>query len=161
MRALSDLAATAIYAANTAEIFCLLLEISHSSITTKRYVNLRQSLVSNGYTYEPRAFICFLPNESQGAIPRVNLSIDNVDREISDLIRALPAESEATVKISVILKSDPDTIEVGPFIFDNKQATYDRTIAVLTLSHQDFLTLSFPGLEFSPSTHPALYGVTA
>lgn len=158
MRSLSMLAISAIYAANTAEIFVHLLEISHPDVPTMRYVNQHYALQHLGNTFEPRGFIAYLPPEGSGIIPRVNIAIDNTDLEISDNLRKAAATVVPTVIHKVVLKSQPDSIECGPFKYKLKEPTYDRGIGMLPLSYEDFLNLSFPALEFRPDTHPALFG---
>lgn len=154
-RNLSAAAKQAIFAQETGEVFLHLLEISHDSIETLRFVDNTEQIVSNGDTYLPYAFRIALPGEFDDQLPTVHLEIDNVDRVILEGIRALP--SSPSIRMAVILASSPDTIEAGPFTFTLKAVDYDAMSISGTLAFEDTLNEPYPFVRFSPGLFPGIF----
>ena len=95
------------------------------------------------------------PEASATQLPMSTLKIDNVSREIIEEIRSL--SSPPTVTISIVLHSDPDTVEAGPWEFKLLNATYDANIIQGSLGFEDILNELFPYGTFNPKDFPALF----
>src|SRR5512134_883732 len=122
-RTLSAAAKAAIHAAQTAQVFLMLLTISHPSIVALRLVNDMQDITSRGNLYQRFPFALTLPDESDDRLATVQLSVDNVDRQIVQAVRTI--QSPATATLEVILASAPDVVEAGPFDFTLRSVEYD------------------------------------
>jgi hypothetical protein len=107
--------------------------------------------------YVPFPFDVILPDESDDAVPRVTLRIDNVDRRIVSELRSVVTNVPVTVRMTVVLASSPDTIEVGPMEFSLRDVEYTATTVEGTLLYEDVLNESFPADSFTPSRFPGLF----
>lgn len=155
-RSLSATAKAAIYAAQTEQVFLLLLEISHASLSpTLRFVDNLQDVVSGGNTYTAFPFQLSLPDDQDDQLARVTLSIDNVDRQIVQAIRSLT--SPPTIALKIVLASSPNTVEAGPFDFTLRETEYDALVVSGTLAFEDFLNEPYPVGSFTPNFFPGLF----
>lgn len=96
-------------AQQTNEVWLVLLTITHPDITTLRFVNNTDNIVSNSQTFTAFPFEVILPSQDADNIPRASLRIDNIDRSIVAALRSLT--SPPIVQFDVILASSPNTIE--------------------------------------------------
>jgi hypothetical protein len=85
----------------------------------------------------------------------VALSIDNVDRTIVEAVRTV--SSPPTASLSVVLASDPDTVEAGPFELTIREVQYDALVVTATMAVEDILNEPFPGDLFTPQNFPGLF----
>ena len=155
-RLLSATARAAISAQETGEVFLILITIAHAELTpTLYFVNNMENIVSRGNTYLGWPFQLALPEEREDTVPTVQLRIDNVDRRIMEGIRML--SDAPTVSLEVILASEPDTVEAGPFAFSLRGVEYDALIIQGTLSPEDILNEPAVAFTFSPRFFPGLF----
>ena len=156
-RSISNTFKTAIFKQETSEIFHVLLEINHSSLGTPlRFANNTENVTSNSNVYTAFPFkIDFPPGDRDDQVPTIRLSICNVDRTIVEAIRNMT--SAPTVDVSIVLESDPDTVEVGPLQFTLKNVVYDALIVEGELGFEDILNEGFPKDSFTPNEFPALF----
>jgi len=146
----------AIYAQETDEVFIVLLEIDHADFASPiRVCNDSTDITSNGNVYTAYPFEIELPTDEDGDVPQARLIIDNVDRSLTEAIRSI--QSPPTVRIMVVLVSDPDTVEIDlpGFVFTN--ISYDVMTITGTISIENFLNEPFPGDIFTPTQFPGLF----
>lgn len=155
-RVLSASAARAILARETEEVFLVLLEISHPDIETIRVVNNTVEVVRAEGTYLPYPFEAVLPDDTDNASPNVQLRIDNCSREVTRVLRELSGVPACTLR--VVLASDPDHDEVGPFAFSLLNVEYDAFVITAAIGYEeDFLNQSVPAQKYLPSNSPGIY----
>jgi hypothetical protein len=111
--------------------------------------------VSRGQSYVHWPFEIHLPAEDGEQLPRVRLVIDNVDRRIAEGLRTIQGPPE--VALEVVLASDPDTVEAGPFLMTLRRAVYDAAAISADLAFEDILNQAIPGDSFTPATTPGLF----
>ena len=147
----------AVTAEETSEAFLILLDIYHADMSpdTIRFINNYTDIISNGETYTAYPFSITIPSDLEDSLPRVQLTIDNVSRMIMDEIRTLT--SAPTVSISVILASDPHTIEAGPFETKLRNADYNENSITGDLQTDDILNEPYPGIYYTPANFPGLF----
>jgi hypothetical protein len=156
VRSTSATLRAAVNAQQTGEVFLVILEIDHADMVTPiRVVNDQISVMSGGDYYAAFPFQVQMPDESDDTMPFVTLRIDNVDQQIVTALRQLT--SAPTVTLSVVLASDPDTVEAGPFTFSLAQATYDANAVAATLTYEDVLSEPIPGDKFTPNNFPGVF----
>ena len=154
--ALSAAALLAIFAQQTGEVFLLLVSISHTDMgSTIRVVANNENVVHGGNTYNAFPFEINLPDEDPERIARPALKICNVNREIVAAFRALG--SAATVEMTIVLASSPDTIERGPFEYLARHITYDASAVTVQLAHEDVLNEPIPGDSINPEEYPGAF----
>lgn len=155
-RTLSAAAEAALYGPQTGEVFLHLLEIDHADLVAPiRLVDNTEDVVSNGNTYTAFPFAVSLPPDQEGELPRVQLVIDNVTQLLIAEVRSI--SSPFTVSLSVIMASDPDTVEAGPWAFEAKSAEYDVQRMTCTLAYESLLQEPFPYLLYTPGNYPGLF----
>jgi len=149
-------AKAALFAQQTSEIFLPILDISHTDFDdTFRVVLNTESVTSNGNTYEPFPFLIDMPDETDDGSPNVTLTICNVDQQIVELLRSV--SDSVTIELNIILESDPDTVEAGPFTFDLLNIKYDAFVVQGNLGYEGVMNEPFPGHKFTPDLFPALF----
>jgi Domain of unknown function (DUF1833) len=125
----------------------LIVDLSHGSLEggPLRFVNNTKDVISNGETYVAYPFAMTLPDDAGDRLPRVGITIDNVDRQIVDTIRILsPQLPPPKLGMSLILASDPDVIEAGPFDFTVRDTSWDAFSVTGVLAYEDVLNRQFP-----------------
>lgn len=156
MRTLSSNARAALYAAQTAEVFLQLLTIEHDDLVAPiRLVDNTEAIVSAGETFDPFPFRIVLPAETDTELPTVELVVDNVSRELLEEVRSI--STPFTVTLEIVLASDPDTVEAGPFLFESRSASYDVQTLRFELGAETFMTEPFPADIYTPTTYPGLF----
>ena len=154
-RSLTNTFLAALNQGQTSEIYHTLIVLSGGGITTRRYVNNYEDVTSGGDTYTAAAFDARLPDDVEDRIPDVNIVIDNVDRVLMEDIRS--ATSAPDITLSVVLQSDPNTVEVGPFSFKIRAVDYNALAISGTLKYEDILNEAFPKVSYTPLTFPGLF----
>lgn len=155
-RSLSTTALAALYAQETGEALLVLLELSHPTLATPiRAVNNHAAVTSNGDEYLAYPFEATLAGEEEDKAPAARIRIDNVDRSIVRAIREITGEP-LTAKLSVILASSPDAIEVGPLAFKIRTVDYDAQAVEGDLTLEDVLNEPCPAHRFTPADFPGL-----
>jgi hypothetical protein len=155
-RILTPTAAQAILARETAEVFLVCLTISGPGLDTLRAVNNTQPIVRSMGTYHPYPFEAVLPEDTDSASPQVQLRIDNVDRQVTRALREYAGVPKCTLE--VILASDPDTVEVGPFEFSILSADYDAVMISVQLGYEeDFLNQAVPAQTYTPTNSAGMF----
>lgn len=156
-RSVSQSALQAALAEETDEVFLACLRISHPEMAADiRVVHDKQDLVRSDGTYIAFPFRLNLPTDTEDNIPKVSITIDNVDQQIIKELRKL--NSPPTVRLEVVLASSPNTVEVGPFDFELKNISYDAFTITGELGYkEDFLDEPFPKDTFNPNTARGMF----
>lgn len=142
-RNLSALATSSVQSIETGEVFLLLLEIKHSTLTTPyRLVNNTEKIVHQGNDYIAYPFNIELAADDGDKLPEVRLTIDNVDRSLVQAIRSLSTPPEITLKL--VIASQPDTVELTITDLILRAVTYDAYKITGTLYAEDILNSRFP-----------------
>lgn len=156
-RSLSTTAREAINAEETGEVFLILLTVGADLLDPPiRVVQNTEDIVSRGNTYIGMGFEIDLPVDDEEQVTDVQLSIQNVDRQIVAAIREV--SEPVDIVMEVIVASDPDTVEAGPFEFVVTAADYDAELVRARVSDPyEELNQEFPSGAFTPSLFPGLF----
>lgn len=155
-RSLSTVAKIAIFSQETAEVFLLLLTIAHPNLSPPiRVVNNQQDITSGGDTYTAFPFEITLPDEKEESIPRMRLAIDNVDKQIVQAMRSLT--SPPTITLTVVLASQPDTVEVSFTGFVLRDVTHNALVVEGSLMLEDVLNEAYSQHSFTPNLYAGLF----
>lgn len=155
-RELSPVAAKAILARETEEVFLVCLTISGEGLDTLRAVNNTQPIVRGLSTYHPYPFEAILPEDTDAANPTVSLRIDNVDRQVTRALREYTGIPQ--VRFEVVLASAPNTVEVGPFDFALTSIEYDALMITGQLGYEeDFMNQAVPAQSYTPTNSPGIF----
>lgn len=155
-RPLSTAARSAFYAPETDEVVLLLLTIDEDSLPEPiRVVHNNENIVSRGDTYVAFVFSIELPVESSDAPRPVRIQIDAVDQTIISAIRK--AVGQPRVVLEVVLASDPDVVEAGPFIFRLESASYTSVSVIGEINFENVERVRSSNYHFTPYLFPDLF----
>lgn len=156
-RTVSSTFRSALNSQETSEVYVVLLKINHADMAAPLYVcSNDENVVSNSDTYVPFPFQLSLVSEQDDGLPIAQLQIDNIDRSIVQNIRPLTG-AKPTVIISIVLASDPNTIEAGPIVTNLSNISYDAFVVTGTLVGAELFTETYPKTIFNPTDTPAVF----
>lgn len=163
---LSPEALKAIYSPDSDDTLIVLLTFSGSGISTTRIAdNYTQRLSetasevvygvvsrSNNFLFLPFNFS--LPTEDDAA-PRCQITINDATQQLIPILRSI--NQAVTVKIEIVLKSDPDAVEVDFGNFLMSGITYNADTITGELTVESLALEPFPAHSFTPSYFPGLF----
>lgn len=145
-----------LYASESAEVWVTLLVIEHADLAEPiRLCNNNEDVISNGETFIAWGFPPILPTEAEGELPAIEMTLDNVGRELTTALRAIT--SPITVTEYVVRASDPDEIEAGPLVYESRVIRYLDTNVRIELGSESLMTEPFPGDVYTRTTNPGLF----
>ena len=145
------------YGQSTNEAFLVLIELDHDDLGVPlRFTSDGVDTISNGDTYTAYPFEIVLPSNTEEGISQGRITIDNIDQSLITAIRSISSEP-MDVSMSIVLASDPDTIEVIFTGFRFTNITYNALVISGEITIEFFLNEPFPGDTFLPSTFPGLF----
>jgi len=166
VRTLSLTMRGAMNAQETGEVPVFLLRITHALldapilISTDPTQRLSDSPLVYGtrsrgedYMFLPMGYA--MPDETDGGVPAMRLTIENVGLELIALLRS--TSTPAQVGMELVLASAPDMPEITLPQFELVGADYDAEQVILTLALNGLATEPFPFGSFSPATFPGLF----
>lgn len=138
------------------------LEITHADLATPiRVIGDTQDLEISGDTFVAMPFRIQLPDDLEKQQPRARLAIDNVGRgpdgnSLADWLERSAGGRGARVRIMLLLRSDPDTIEwEATMDLANVQATLTEVRG--ELQYEDLLNRQAIAITYRPDTAPGLF----
>lgn len=153
MRSISTDGRAALYASQTDDVWLQLLTIEHDDIVTPiRLVNNTEDVISRGDTYAAFPFELSLPATAQES---VELTVDNVTRELVEEVRSI--DTPLTITMEIVRAADPDTVEAGPFEYQSRSVEYDVQRMRFTLAYEPILQEPFPAYTYTPIDYPGLF----
>jgi hypothetical protein len=107
----------------------------------------------NDYIFLPLQIT--LPTEEQTAAPRCTITINDVTRYLTPVIREI--NSAPSVTLELVLASSPNTVEASfpGFLMAGIQYNADTVTAELTV--ETLTSEPFPAHQFTPSSFPGLF----
>jgi len=168
LSSLTSAAISALLSQESSNTFITLITISGTGISpairladnyTQRISETSQEITygvesrSQDYLFLP--FNLTLPIEDANQAPTCNLTINDVTRYLIPTIRNISAPPTATIEL--VLKSDPDTVEISfpSFLISGISYNADSVTATLTLG--SLAQEPFPAHTFTPAYFPGLF----
>lgn len=157
---------SAIYGQETDEVPICLLTVTHESLDEPIYISsdpttrlsdepLVYGTDSRGEQYTFLPFEFTLPDDRSDSPPRVELTMDNIDRTLVSILRTFM--TPPSIKLEIILASDPDVVEITMPVLQMSDATIeDHTISV-TLVADALINEPHPAGQFTPGSFPGLF----
>ncbi len=156
----------AIYAQETDEVPIALLTVTHESLSIPIYISsdpttrlsdepLLYGTESRGNQYIYLPFEFTLPDDASDSPPRVQLTMDNIDRTLVAMLRSFV--TPPTLKMEIILASDPDLVEITVPVLDMSDATIDDHAISTTLVADPLINEPHPAGQFTPGSFPGLF----
>lgn len=134
-----------------------LLEITGDGIPAPvRLVNDTRNVVHLGNTYVGIRFALILPKQADREIPRAQIRVDNVGRELVEDLEALPPGAELWATIKVVHRKTPDVVDFR-FTAPMSGVSVDPLIASATVGVSDIWRRPAVDLRYDPLTAPGLF----
>lgn len=155
-RSLSSSARAAFFSPEMDDVVLLLLTIDEESLSEPiRVVHNTEDIVSRGDAYVAFQFAVELPAETGDAPRPVRIQIDAIDQSVVKAIREAVGQPRVTMEI--VLASDPDTVEAGPFDFRLESATYSAVTITGEVNFESVEKTRSLNHKFSPFLFPDLF----
>lgn len=155
-RELTPSQSRAILAQDTEEIFLSCITIYGAGLGPFRIVNNTESITRVSGTFNPYPFEAEYPEDTDNPNTTVTVRLDNIDREVTRLIRNYSGIPKATVEL--ITASEPDSIVIGPCDFSVLSSEYDELSISLSLGHEeDFLNQRVPAQTYTPTNSAGIF----
>ncbi len=150
----SESSLTEINSLSSGEAFLALLTITHDGGTTQ-IVNNNETVVSNGRTFDPYGFDIILATQDGESLPTVQISVDNIDRALIDIIRQNQTAPE--VLLEVVPASSPNVVEISIPDLALRGVDYTATTITGTLYVGDIMNQRFPADNMNPQEYQGLF----
>lgn len=158
-RTLSTLFKTMSYSQDTSEVLLALVTIESPLIIggPLRVVQDVKDIVSNGNTYTAFPFEIRLAADSDDGPSKITISLDNIDRTMAAAIKAIPPSTPPTVKVEIVIASQPNTVEISMSNMKLRNVTGDafRIDGELWMDEEDLMP--FPEGSFTTNFFPGLF----
>lgn len=152
-RALSAGARAALYEQVNDDVWLELITIDHEDLSSPiRLVGNSEDIVSNGNTFTACGFPPVpLPSDGQD----VALVVENVSQTVLAAVRSIVTPIDITLE--VVLASDPDYVEAGPFQFQSRKFVFNARSIEFSLMFEPLLAEPFPAFNYTPIDYPGLF----
>lgn len=137
------------------DIFLFLVEVDWKDGTFSRYVKNYENITSRFNVYEAASFEITLPEEPDGNIPTVNFTFGV--NEYNALSKLRTATQTPELKLEVVLATDPNIVEIGPFTFDMKGFNISGNAVRVEAGFEPLLDLVVPQIKYTPTLFPGLF----
>lgn len=155
-RPISAAAMEAIMAQTTSEAFILLLTFVHSpTLETYRCCLNTEDITSNGNVFTATYFEITLPEDSDRAPQGCQITVDNVDRRLVNMLRTITKPLDVTVQL--VLASQPNVVEMEITDLVLREAKWDVYKISGMLASEDPLNQVFPGHLYDQKSFPGIF----
>ena len=156
-RAYSSAYKSTLAATSAPEAPLVLLEITHPGLTQPaRVVNDTQDIVSNGNTFIACAFKCLMPDDFENRLPKAQISIDNVGKELMQWVESSAGGNGAMVRFMQVMRSRPNLIEWEiSMSLTNVKANFNSVMG--DLGYENVFTRPAISLRYDPFTSPGIF----
>ena len=137
------------------DIFLHLVTVFWPDNTEDRYVKNYEDVTSRGNNYQAASFNINLPAEPEDEVPTINLQFSIAERTIVRKLRE--STTPPTLRLEVVLASDPDIVEVGPFDFDLRRFDSQGMNVSVEAGFEPILDLALPQLTYNPILFAGLF----
>lgn len=121
-----------------------------------RLVNDTRNLVSLGQTFLALPFEVVPPKDAAKEVPRAQLRIDNIGRELLAELEKLPAGAELLATIQLVYRPTPDYIEYQ-FMAPLGSFRVDALTISASMGQSELMRLAATNIRFDPVTAPGLF----
>lgn len=145
-------------ARNSPDAWLILVTIDHENLPAPvRVVNDSQNVISRGNEWLAYAFDLTLADDSLESQPQISFTLDNVDRFLTDQLRAIT--SPASFTLEVIRSGDPDVVEMSIEDLILRRVEWDAATINGSIELEDVFSAAFPsaGGTINPRQYPGLF----
>ena len=139
----------------TNEAFIHLITVFWPDNTEDRFAKNHELVESRGSTFGAASFNINIPEEVDDDVPTLQLDFGLNETTLINKLNA--STTPPLVRFEIVLGSDPNTVELGPFDFDVRQYQTQGPRVTVELGFEPVLDLAVPQLTFTPAAFPALF----
>lgn len=137
--------------------FLNLLTITGGGIVQPvRIVDDTRDLVSQGETFLGLPFEVIPPKDASKEVPRAQLRIDNVGRELGQELESLEPGAELTATFQSVYRAQPDVVQYE-FTAPLSGVRVNVFTASATMGPTELMRRSAVNIRFDPQTAPGLF----
>lgn len=118
-------------------------------------MDVTYGVVSNGQSYTFIPMTITLPSENEAQAPRCSLTLYDVTRYITPIIRTITAPPR--IKLELVLSKSPNVVEISFSDFYITNFTYNSESVTAELSMIDYEREPFPMHSFTPRYFPGMF----
>jgi hypothetical protein len=156
----------AAFSQETDEVVICLLTITHPDLSTPIYLSsnpterisddpLIYATNSRGNQYLTLPFDFTMPDDQADSAPRIQLVVDNTQRELVGLLRSI--STPATIVVEIVLASSPDHVEIAMPGLQLGNAKITEQSVSIDLVADPLVNEPFPGGSFTAGAFPGLF----
>lgn len=137
--------------------FLELLVIEHESFESPvRIVSDTREWVIGGNAYVALPFGVKLPTQAQQENPRAQLRVDNVGRELTALIEALPVGASLIATLQMVSRATPTVVDYE-FVSQLSGLSLTPTLFTANMGPDDTMRQTAVRMRFDPTNSPGLF----
>lgn len=156
----------ALYSQESDEVVICLLTVTHADIGDPIYLSsdattrlsddpLVYGTASRGQQYIYLPFEFTVPDDRNDSPPRVQLTMDNIDRSLVTLLRSF--STPASIVMEIVLASDLDAVEITMPALQMSDVTIDDHTISVTIVADALINEPHPAGQFTPGSFPGLF----
>lgn len=139
------------------EPFLVLLEITHHELEVPvRVVNDSIAITVQGHEFVACPFDITLPDDVEGQVPKAQLSVDNIGRELTQWLEYSRGGKDAKCRIMQVLRSYPDVLEFDMTLDMSGISINNQTVSS-ELGVQNTFLLPAVTMRYDPFTTPGAF----
>lgn len=139
------------------EPFLVLLEITHPDLSVPvRVVNDTVNITARGNEYVACPFALILPDDVAEQVPKAQLRVDNIGRELTQWLEYSNGGKGAKCRIIQCLRSDPDVFEYD-MTLDMSGIAIDNLAVTADLGFQNTMMQAAVAVRYDPKTTPGAW----
>lgn len=156
MRPFSSATIRSILALDSQDAFILLMTLIDNETSNRYYAALNtQDIVSRGIVFTASYFEFIFPSDSDEAPTGCQVTIDNVDLRLVDLLRRVT--KPIGVIVELVVAARPDQVEMQITDLLMREISWDASTIQGTLVSDDPLNARFPSDIYEPRTFGGLF----
>lgn len=155
-----------LYSQESDEVVICLLTVTHADIGDPIYLSsdpttrlsddpLIYGTESRGQQYIYLPFEFTFPDDRSDSPPRVQLTMDNIDRSLVTILRSF--STPASVMMEIVLASDLDAVEITMPALQMSDVTIDDHTISATLVADALVNEPHPAGQFTPGSFPGMF----
>lgn len=135
----------------------MLLEVTHPSFSqAMRIVSDTRDLTALGFTWTALPFAVKLPDDKTKSVPRASLQMDNVGRQFTAELEALPPGAALKATIRMVHRTTPNYVDYE-FTAPLTGVKVMGPTVTANMGRDDMMRLSAVLLRFDPATSPSIF----
>ena len=157
---------SAVFEQETDEVPICLLTVTHESLSEPIFISsdpttrlsddpLLYGTESRGEQFIFLPFEFTLADDRSDSAPRVALTMDSIDRSLVPILRSFA--TPPSVKLEIVLASDPDVVEITMPVLQMSDATIEEKYISTNVIADGLINEPHPAGQFTPGAFPGLF----